>query len=126
MGTHHDKRFPGEDDDYRSARDALLSAEKELRLKTEEVAALRRKLPAGGAPKDDYAFVDCATDATVKLSELFEGGKSSLAIYSFMYAPDAEAPCPMCTSLLDGLDGQAPHIADRMNFAIAPRHSPAN
>ena len=50
MGTHHGKRFPGEGDAYRDARDTLLAAEKELRLKTEEVAVLRRALPAGGAP----------------------------------------------------------------------------
>ena len=53
MGTHHGKRFPGEGDAYRDARDTLLAAEKELRLKTEEVAVLRRALPAGGAPIED-------------------------------------------------------------------------
>ena len=121
MGTHHGKRFPGEGDAYRDARDTLLAAGKELRLKTEEVAVLRRALPAGGAPIEDYAFIDCATDRAVKLSELFAKGKSSLAIYSFMYAPGDDAPCPMCVSLLDGLNGQAPHITDRMNFAVAAK-----
>ena len=53
MGAHHDKQFPGENNTYRGARDALLAAEKELRLKTEEVAALRRTLPQGGAPDED-------------------------------------------------------------------------
>ena len=99
----------------------MLAAEKELRLKTEEVAALRRTLPQGGAPGEDYAFIDCATDQPVKLSQLFADGKNSLAIYSFMFAPGADAPCPMCTSLLDGLDGQATHIGDRMNFAVAAK-----
>jgi predicted dithiol-disulfide oxidoreductase (DUF899 family) len=123
MGAHHEKQFPGEDDAYRSARDTLLAAEKELRLRTEEVAALRRTLPQGGAPGEDYAFIDCASDQAVKLSELFADGKNSLAIYSLMFAPGDDAPCPMCTSLLDGLDGQAGHINDRMNFAVAAKAS---
>lgn len=125
MGTHHDKKFPGEDAAYRGARDALLAAEKELRLKTEEVAALRRTLPQGGTPGEDYAFIDCASGQSAKLSELFADGKNSLAIYSLMFAPGDDAPCPMCTSLLDGLDGQAKHINDRMNFAVAAKASAA-
>ena len=57
------------------------------------------------------------------MSELFEDGKNSLAINSFMFAPGATAPCPMCTPLLDGLVGQATHITDRMNFAVAAKSS---
>jgi len=124
MGAHHDKSFPGESSSYRVQRDTLLAAEKALRVQSEEVAALRRALPQGGAPSEDYEFTDCASGKPVKLSELFEGGKTSLAVYSFMYAEDAEAPCPMCTSLLDGLNGQARHIGARMNLAVAAKASP--
>ena len=45
MGQHHDIRFPNESDDYRAARDALLTAEAELRRQLEAVAAQRRELP---------------------------------------------------------------------------------
>ena len=48
--------FPGESPEYRTARDRLLAAEIELRRQTESVAALRRELPPGGAPRDDYVF----------------------------------------------------------------------
>ena len=62
MGKFHDKRFPGEGEAYRAARDALLSAETELRKQIEAVAELRRKLPLGGRLKEDYSFEECAAD----------------------------------------------------------------
>ncbi len=56
-----------------------------------------------------------------RFSELFGRGKDSLVIYSFMFAPDADTPCSMCTALLDSLDGGAPHIVDRINLAVVAR-----
>ena len=47
----HHLRFPGENAEYRAARNALLAEEMELRRQTERVAAQRRALPAGGAPE---------------------------------------------------------------------------
>lgn len=44
----HEARFPGESDQYRKAREALLEAEIGLRRQLEAVAAQRRKLPLGG------------------------------------------------------------------------------
>jgi hypothetical protein len=52
----HDARFPGESSGCREARNQLLEAEIELRRRIEEVAALRRKLPLGGAVPVDYEF----------------------------------------------------------------------
>src|SRR6202022_4850955 len=96
----------------RPARTALLAEERELRRQAERVAAQRRALPAGGALAEDYLFE--GPDGPVKLSELFEPGKDSLAIYSFMYGPEREEPCPGCTHFLDGLDGMGEHIAPRL------------
>ena len=121
MGEHHDKRFPGESDDYRTARDSLLSAELALRRQIEEVAAQRRALPPGGPLKEDYVFAEALGSGETKetrFSQLFEDGKDSLFVYSFMFAPKDENPCPACTSLLDGLNGSAPHIRDRVSFAV--------
>lgn len=121
MGEHHDKRFPGESDDYRVARDKLLSAERSLRSKVGEVAARRQALPLGGPLKEDYIFTDAlavGAPTQSKLSELFEAGKNSLFLYSFMFA---DSPCPSCTALLDGLNGTAPHIRDRLNFAVVTK-----
>ncbi len=109
-------RFPGESSDYRKARDELLAAEVELRRNTEAVAAKRRSLPLGGVVPQDYEF-DEAGNRT-RLSELVENGKDTLVLYSFMYGPEMKAACPSCTSILDGLDGQAPHIGQRVNLAV--------
>ena len=38
-----------------------------------------------------------------------------------MYGPQMEKPCPMCTSMLDGLDGQAQHVTQRVNLVVAAK-----
>jgi len=122
----HDHRFPGEGDAYRSARNELLKAEMDLRKHTEEVAALRRKLPLGGKVPQDYVFeeapvLECPATQPTRLSQLFAPGKDTLALYSYMYGPAMAAPCTSCTSILDGLNGTAPHISQRMNFAVVAK-----
>lgn len=121
MGLLHDNRFPGESEAYRAARDALLEEERELRRHVERVAALRRDLPPGGALKEDYVFEEGDPPKETRFSELFADGKDTLVVYSFMYAPDAETPCPMCTSMLDSLNGSAPHVSQRVNLAVVAK-----
>ena len=125
MGHLHERRFPGESDAYREARDRLLAAERDLRRQTEEVATLRRALPQGGAVKEDYVFQESAADSSgtatdIRLSELFAAGKDTLILYSFMYPPEGNA-CPMCTAFLDALNGNAKHITQRANLAVAAK-----
>ena len=124
----HAQRFPGEGKAYRSARDKLLRAEMELRSHIEQVAAMRRKLPLGGAVPQDYEFEEAAADPAdtrtvrrVKLSELFRPGKGSLVVYSFMYGPDMAKACTMCTCMLDSLDGTAPHAGQRINLVVVAK-----
>ena len=115
--------FPNESSGYRAARDSLLRAETELRKQVAEVAEQRRALPLGGQVKEDYEFSelrDAGRIRPVTLSELF-GPHDSLFLYSFMFGPQAEQPCPMCTSLLDALNGNAPHITQRVNLAVVAR-----
>ena len=38
--------------------------------------------------------------------------------------PLTETPCPSCTSILDGLDGAAPHLAERVNLAVVAKSDP--
>jgi predicted dithiol-disulfide oxidoreductase (DUF899 family) len=134
--------LPGESREYRAARDRLLEREIELRRAMEAVAALRRDLPPGARVKQDYVFQGEGADgrpADVRLSELFEPGKDSLVIYSFMFPRDpgdqtpgprdgatarlplAEGPCPSCTALLDQLDGAAEHARQHLNLVVVAK-----
>jgi predicted dithiol-disulfide oxidoreductase (DUF899 family) len=122
-------RFPGETVEYRRARDELLAEEAELRLKEEEVAEKRRSLPLGGAAPA-YSLQewdrDSASARSVGLGDLFEPGRGTLLVYSHMFNPGPtgtplETPCPLCTSMVDGLDGLLPHITQRLNVAIASK-----
>ena len=121
-------RFPNESDEYRAERAELLKAEKELRRRVEEVAARRRRLPLGGELAQNYTFEEGPRDlrapesaTKVRFSQLFEPGKDTLVVYSFMYGPQMEKPCPMCTSMLDALDAEAPHITQRVNLVVAAK-----
>lgn len=137
-----DIKFPGESSEYRVARDRLLEQEIELRRAMEAVAAARRELPPGGGVKMDYVFRGAGPDGAptdVRLSELFQPGKNSLVIYSFMFPRDpgdltpgprdgetallplAEGPCPTCTAFLDQLDGAAEHASQHVNLAVVAK-----
>jgi len=99
-------RYPNESREYRDARDSLLKDEQELIDKVKSVAERRRNLPPGGQLKENYVFQwanDGKVGMRVKFSELFSG-KNTLLLYSFMYGPSWDKPCPSCTSLVDGFD----------------------
>src|SRR5689334_19236437 len=112
-GAH--MKFPNETRKYRTARAKLLREEIALRRRTEKVAAARRKLPMGGEAAEDYVFE--SERGPVRLSELF-GSHDTLVAYSFMYGPKMAAPCPMCSSMLDGLNGNAKHIGERASLVV--------
>jgi predicted dithiol-disulfide oxidoreductase (DUF899 family) len=118
----HTRRFPGESQRYRTARNRLLAEETELRRHVERVARMRRKLPLGGPVPEDYAFDELPTGSNdvrqVKLSSLFRDDRKALLVYSYMFGPQAKQPCPMCTSFLDSLDGAATHLTQRVNLAV--------
>jgi predicted dithiol-disulfide oxidoreductase (DUF899 family) len=125
----HDRKLPGEADDYREARNALLSAELDLKRQSEAVAAMRRQLPTGGHVPEDYVFEEwdpvIGRPRQVRLSELFLAGKDTLVIYSFMYKPGEsgplDVPCPICTSIIDGIDGAVPHLTQSTSFAVSAK-----
>ena len=110
--------FPNESPAYRAARDRLLQHELDLRRQIEQVAAQRRELPPGGELPEDYVFD--GTGGKVRLSQLFGKG-DTLVAYSFMFGPGMERPCPMCTSIVDGLEGNAVHLAQRVDLVIIAR-----
>lgn len=121
MATVH---YPNESPQYRAARERLLQAEMALREQVEQVARLRRALPPGGALAQDYEFSELCEGRIrpVRLSQLF-GEHDSLFLYCFMFGPHDERPCPMCSSFLDGLNGNAVHIMQRVALAVVARAS---
>jgi predicted dithiol-disulfide oxidoreductase (DUF899 family) len=128
MAPSHSFRFPGESSSYRSARNQLLQAEIDLRRRVEEVAALRRQLPLGGEIPEDYVFDEGPADLNapptagkVSLSQLFQPGRDTLAIYSFMFGPKMKAACPMCSSIIDALNATVAHSNQRMSLAVVAK-----
>jgi predicted dithiol-disulfide oxidoreductase (DUF899 family) len=66
----------------------------------------------------DYRFE--GVDGPVTLKDLF-GDKQSLVTYSYMFGPQRERPCPMCTSLLSSWDGGVPDILQNVALAVIAR-----
>ena len=97
--------FPNESVEYRKARTALLAEEMALRRQSEVVAARRRALPPGGeVPKKFECLGEGGIPEKIEMSKLF-GRHRTLILYSFMYGPERDAPCPMCSQLLDSVNG---------------------
>lgn len=112
------RAFPGEDDNYTKARKSLLAEEIDLRRKIARVAEQRRALPPGPLMKD-YRFRD-AEGAEGGLADLF-GRHDTLVSYFWMYGPERERPCPMCTNWLGAVDGNANDIQQRVALKIFGR-----
>jgi predicted dithiol-disulfide oxidoreductase (DUF899 family) len=111
-------RYPNESTEYRRARDALLAEEIELRRHIERVAEQRRALPPGGEVTGDYRFI--GVQGPVNFADLF-GNKQTLVTYNYMFGPQREQPCPMCTSLLSAWDGEARDVEQRVALAVIAR-----
>jgi predicted dithiol-disulfide oxidoreductase (DUF899 family) len=110
--------YPNDSAEYRAARTALLEQEIELRRHIERVAVQRRALPPGGeAP--GYSFLD-ENGKTLALAELF-GQHDTLVSYFWMYGPQRERPCPMCTAFLGALDLPSRDIEQRVGLVVIGR-----
>jgi predicted dithiol-disulfide oxidoreductase (DUF899 family) len=112
------KPYPNDSPAYRAAREALLAEEIELRRHIERVAKQRRDLPPGGEARA-YTFLD-DQEKTVGLNDMF-GQHDTLVTYFWMYGPQRERPCPMCTSLLGSLDIPAVDLEQRVALAVIGR-----
>lgn len=112
------KPYPNDSAEYRTARTALLAEEIELRRHIERVAAQRRALPPGGLVAD-HEFRD-ENGRIVQWADLF-GAHDALVTYFWMYGPDRERPCPMCTAFIGSLDVPARDISQRVAMAVIGR-----
>jgi predicted dithiol-disulfide oxidoreductase (DUF899 family) len=116
-------KFPNESAEYREARNKLLAEEIALRRQIEAVAARRRALPPGGQVPQDYVFERIGKNLMpekLEMSKLF-GRHHTLILYSFMYGPERASPCPMCTHLLDSVNGAARHVSQRASLYIVAK-----
>jgi predicted dithiol-disulfide oxidoreductase (DUF899 family) len=119
LAAQRTPRFVNESAAYAKARQALLAEEIEVRRHLGRLAAQLRSLPPGPEIDGDYRFVD-ANGAVVGLGEMF-GGHDTLVIYHWMYGPERERPCPMCTATLGSLNGNGADIAQRVALAVTGR-----
>jgi predicted dithiol-disulfide oxidoreductase (DUF899 family) len=123
--------LPNESEQYIAKREELRMAEVDLDRSRERVAELRRRLPKGPTVQD-YVFEEGPArleegdrpTRTVRLSELFTATDRPLLIYHFMYGKAQKNPCPMCTFLIDSLNGSAHHVAQNVDMAIVAAADP--
>jgi predicted dithiol-disulfide oxidoreductase (DUF899 family) len=110
----------GTREEWLARRLELLAAEKELSRRSDELARRRQELPWVRVDKD-YRFQ--ADEGAASLADLFRG-RSQLIVYHFMYGPDYAAGCPSCSSIADGFNGIAVHLANHDVMLSAVSRAP--
>jgi predicted dithiol-disulfide oxidoreductase (DUF899 family) len=106
--------------EWQAERDALLTEEKELTRRSDELAGKRRELPWVAVEKD-YTFE--TEHGTKSLAELFDG-RSQLLVYHFMFGPPYTAGCPVCSSIADTLAPQVIHLKARDTTLLLASRAP--
>jgi predicted dithiol-disulfide oxidoreductase (DUF899 family) len=106
--------------EWLTARVELLKAEKELTRRGDELAQRRRELPWVKVDKE-YRFE--TDEGRASLKDLF-GGRSQLLVYHFMFGPDFAAGCATCSTIADGFNGFAVHLANHDVTLMAVSRAP--
>jgi predicted dithiol-disulfide oxidoreductase (DUF899 family) len=103
--------------EWLAARLELVKAEKEITRRSDELARQRQKLPWVPINKG-YRFD--TDEGSASVPDLFRG-HSQLLVYHFMFGPEWAAGCPSCSSIADGFNGIAVHLAnhDVMLWAVS-------
>src|SRR5213593_3816368 len=99
------KQKTGTREEWLAARVKLLEAEKEHTRRGDE---LGRELPWVRIDKE-YRFD--TDEGSASLSDLFRG-RSQLLMYHHMFGPDYTAGCATCSTIADGFNGFAVHLAN--------------
>lgn len=107
-------------DEWTAARNELLALEKEHTRRGDELTRRRLQLPWVRIEKQ-YTFQTEAGART--LAELFDG-RSQLVIYNFMFGPDYDAGCPVCSSIADSFNGVLEHLKARDVTMICVSRAP--
>ena len=111
------KHRTGTRKEWLAERLQLLEAEKELTRRSDELARRRQELPW---VRIDKAYRFDTDEGGASVADLFRG-RSQLLVYHFMFGPDYTAGCPSCSSIADGFNGFAVHLAnhDVMLWAVS-------
>jgi predicted dithiol-disulfide oxidoreductase (DUF899 family) len=96
-------------EEWLAARNELLVREKEHTRTADALAQARRELP--WLPVDKTYTLQ-TEDGPRTLAELFDGC-SQLVIYHFMFGPDYDHGCPVCSSIADSFNGVLEHLKAR-------------
>ena len=105
---------------WTAARFELLKAEKEHTRRSDELARRRQELPWVRVDKK-YRFE--TDEGSASLADLFRG-RSQLLIYHFMFGPDYKAGCATCSTIADGFNGFAIHLANHDVMLSAVSRAP--
>jgi len=106
--------------EWLAARLELLEAEKELTRQGDALARRRQDLPWVPINKG-YRFD--TEEGGASLPDLFRG-RSQLLVYHFMFGADYTAGCPSCSSIADGFNGLAVHLANHDVMLSAVSRAP--
>jgi predicted dithiol-disulfide oxidoreductase (DUF899 family) len=102
------KHKTGTRKEWLAARLELLNAEKEHTRRGDELARQRQALPWVRIDKE-YRFE--TDEGSASLKDLFRG-RSQLLVYHYMFGPDYAAGCATCSTIADGFNGFAIHLAN--------------
>src|ERR1700693_2306338 len=111
------KHMTGTREEWLAARLGLLTEEKELTRRSDELARRRQELPWVRIAKD---YVFDTDEGSASLADLFRG-RSQLLVYHFMFGADYEGGCLSCSAIADGFNGFTGHLAnhDVMLWAVS-------
>jgi predicted dithiol-disulfide oxidoreductase (DUF899 family) len=107
-------------DEWLTARKALLVKEKEHMRAGDRLSTERRALPWVKVEKD---YVFDAPEGKVSLADLFDGC-SQLIVHHLMFHPDWEAGCDGCSFQADHIDGPGQHLEHHDVKIVAVSRAP--
>jgi predicted dithiol-disulfide oxidoreductase (DUF899 family) len=106
--------------EWLEARKQLLAKEKEFTHLRDQLSAQRRALPWVRIEKE---YVFDGPNGRETLAQLF-GRRQQLVVYHFMFAPEWETGCRMCSFWADSFNGVIPHLEQRDVTFVAISRAP--
>lgn len=119
LASKRKPRFGNESAEYAKAREALLAEELEVRRHVGRLAKQNRELPEGPEMPANWKFVG-PNGGDVGLADMF-GKHDTLVLYHWMFGPERNRACPMCTNLLGPLAANAADLKQQVALAVVSR-----